>query len=56
MDEARQDVFDYIEMFHNPKRLHRVNERLSPIEFERRHSLRLRVSRRTVAIHVDPAT
>jgi putative transposase len=41
-DEARQDVFDYIEMFYNPKRRHGFNERLSPIEFEKRHSLRLR--------------
>jgi putative transposase len=41
-DEARQDVFDYIEMFYNPKRRHGFNERLSPIEFEKRHFLRLR--------------
>ncbi len=41
-EEARQDVFDYIEMFYNPKRRHGFNERLSPIEFEKRHSLRLR--------------
>lgn len=41
-DEARQDVFDYIEMFYNPKRRHGFNEMLSPIEFEKRHSLRLR--------------
>ncbi|MYM67078.1 IS3 family transposase [Pseudoduganella sp. FT55W] len=41
-DEARQDVFDYIEMFYNPKRRHGFNEKLSPIEFEKRHSLRLR--------------
>ncbi|UGQ46083.1 IS3 family transposase [Massilia endophytica] len=40
-DEARQDVFDYIEMFYNPKRRHGFSERLSPIEFEKRHSLRL---------------
>ena len=40
-DEARQDVFDYIEMFYNPKRRHSFNERLSPVEFEKRHFLRL---------------
>jgi putative transposase len=40
-DEARQDVFDYIEMFYNPVRRHGYNQRISPIEFERQHSLRL---------------
>ncbi len=34
-EEARQDVFDYIEMFYNPKRKHVRNGMLSPIEFER---------------------
>ena len=33
--EARQDVFDYIEMFYNPKRKHVRNGMLSPVEFER---------------------
>lgn len=33
--EARQDVFDYIEMFYNPKRKHARNGMLSPVEFER---------------------
>ena len=32
--EARQDVFDYIEIFYNPKRRHVNNAMLSPIEFE----------------------
>ncbi|GAB5373668.1 MAG: hypothetical protein AcusKO_01300 [Acuticoccus sp.] len=37
-DEARRDVFDYIEMFYNPTRKHaRRNGMLSPIEFERQH-------------------
>ena len=40
-EEARSDVFDYIEMFYNPKRRHGHNDRLSPIEFERRHFERL---------------
>ncbi|MCS0588224.1 IS3 family transposase, partial [Massilia norwichensis] len=40
-DEARQDIFDYIEMFYNPKRRHSFSERLSPVEFEKRHFLRL---------------
>ena len=39
-DEARSDVFDYIEMFYNPKRRYGYNEHLSPVEFERRHFLR----------------
>lgn len=34
-DEARQDAFDYIEMFYNPKRKHVRNGMLSPVEFER---------------------
>lgn len=34
-DEARQDVFDYIEMFYNPKRKHVRNGMMSPVEFER---------------------
>ena len=31
----RQDVFDYIEMFYNPKRKHVRNGMLSPVEFEK---------------------
>jgi len=33
-EKARQDVFDYIEFFYNPKRKHGNNNMLSPIEFE----------------------
>jgi putative transposase len=33
--DARQDVFDYIEMFYNPKRKHARNGMLSPVNFER---------------------
>ena len=33
---ARQDVFDYIEMFYNPKRKHTNNRMLSPVNFENR--------------------
>lgn len=39
-EEARQDVFDYIEMFYNPKRKHARNGMLSPTEFERQQKLR----------------
>lgn len=38
-DEARADVFQYIEMFYNPKRRHSSNNGLSPIEFEKQYSL-----------------
>lgn len=38
--EARQDVFDYIEMFYNPKRKHARNGMLSPAEFERQQMMR----------------
>jgi putative transposase len=33
--DARQDVFDYIEMFYNPKRKHARNGMLLPVNFER---------------------
>jgi putative transposase len=36
-EQPRQDVFDYIEMFYNPNRRHGNNNRLSPVEFERRY-------------------
>ena len=34
-DEARADVFDYIEMFYNPTRKQARNGVPSPVEFER---------------------
>ncbi|WP_167694796.1 IS3 family transposase, partial [Xanthomonas axonopodis] len=39
-DAARAEVFDYIEMFYNPKRRHGSTEDLSPVEFERRYAQR----------------
>ena len=33
--DARGDVFDYIEMFYNPKRRHNFKGSVSPVEFER---------------------
>ena len=33
-DEARADVFDYIECFYNPRRRHSTLGYVSPIEFE----------------------
>jgi putative transposase len=38
-EEARQDVFDYIEMFYNPIRKHVRNGMLSPVEFERQQMM-----------------
>jgi len=38
---ARQDVFDYIEFFYNPKRKHGKCGMLSPIEFERQQKWKL---------------
>jgi len=35
-DDARRNVFDYIEMFYNPKRKRTNNGMLSPVEFETR--------------------
>ncbi len=40
-EEARQDVFDYIEMFYNPKRQHSFNNGLSPVECERQYIERI---------------
>ena len=38
-ETARQDVFEYIEMFYNPKRKHTNNGMLSLVEFERQHKM-----------------
>lgn len=40
-EEARRDVFDYIEMFYNPTRRHGYNNSLSPVEFEKQYFNRL---------------
>ena len=37
-DEARSDVFNYIEMFYNPIRRHGFSGNLAPVEFERRYA------------------
>ena len=36
-EAARRDVFNYIEMFYNPKRRHGISGNLSPVEYERRY-------------------
>ena len=40
-DEARRDIFDYIEMFYNPRRRHGYTNDVSPIEYEKRFFNRL---------------
>jgi putative transposase len=40
-DEARSDIFDYIELFYNSKRRHGFNNQLSPVEYEQRYEKRL---------------
>ena len=40
--DARADIFNYIEMFYNSQRRHSSAAGLSPIEFEQRHSQRLK--------------
>ncbi len=36
-EAARQDVFNYIEMFYNPRRRHGTSGDLSQVEYEKRH-------------------
>jgi transposase InsO family protein len=38
-DQAKADVFDYIERFYNPKRRHSTIGYLSPMEFEKQMKL-----------------
>ena len=39
-EDARADIFDYIEMFYNPIRRHGHNDGLSPVQFEKQFSVR----------------
>ena len=41
-EEARRDVFNYIEMFYNPNRRHSYANDDSPVEFENQYFNRLR--------------
>lgn len=41
LDEARTDVFDYIEMFYNVKQRHNHADRLSPVNYEKQYFERL---------------
>jgi len=40
-ENARQDIFNYIELFYNPKRKHGKNGMLSPIDYERQQKMKL---------------
>ncbi|HBM2816933.1 IS3 family transposase [Enterobacter hormaechei] len=40
-EEARSDIFDYIEMFYNTKRRHGSNNQMSPTEYENQYYQRL---------------
>lgn len=39
-EEARADVFNYIEMFYNPVRRHSNNGGMSPVKFEKQYFVR----------------
>ena len=38
--EAKSDVFNYIEMFYNPKRRHSACDNLAPVAYENAWNLR----------------
>ena len=38
-EDARADVFDYIEMFYNPTRKHSNNDMVSPVDFENKYAM-----------------
>ncbi|TBT36362.1 IS3 family transposase, partial [Vibrio parahaemolyticus] len=40
-EDARMDIFEYIEMFYNVKRRHGSNNQLSPVEYEKQYERRL---------------
>nr|AQX35349.1 hypothetical protein PIMI5_00032 [Enterobacter cloacae] len=40
-EEARSDIFDYIEMFNNSKRRHGSSNEMSPTEYETQYYQRL---------------
>ncbi len=43
-EQARRDIFDYIEVFYNQKRRHSFNNHQSPVEFERQQTTRTELS------------
>ncbi|HCH0798472.1 TPA: DDE-type integrase/transposase/recombinase, partial [Vibrio parahaemolyticus] len=40
-EDARMDIFEYIEMFYNVKHRHGSNNQLSPVEYEKQYERRL---------------
>ncbi len=40
-EDARTDIFEYIEMFYNAKRRHGSNNQLSPVEYEKQYDREL---------------
>jgi len=40
-EDARSDVFDYIELFYNTRRCHGAYDQFSPIEYEQQYLKRL---------------
>jgi len=42
-DQARADVFNYIELFYNPKRRHSTIGQVSPMEFEKQYFLKKKI-------------
>lgn len=55
-DDAKMDVFNYIEMFYNPKRQHSSNDGLSPLAYERQYfnEAKSRLLNEVVAIQSEP--
>jgi putative transposase len=41
-EDARADIFDYIEFFYNPTRRHGYNNGLSPMDYEKQQTLRFK--------------
>ncbi len=37
-EEAKQAIFEYIEVFYNRMRMHSANDYLSPVEFEQAYN------------------
>jgi len=50
-DEARSEIFDYIEMFYNSKRRHSFNSQLSPAEYGERYKKTNKTPNKIEAIH-----
>jgi transposase InsO family protein len=48
---VEQDIFEYTEMFYNPKRRHSFSNDMSPAKYEKSISSGSQVSRKAVAIH-----